>query len=120
MYVSFSLTPVQLGSRVDSDADSGSPRFLCRRHQQIPGLLATPIPIIYSKSHRIDENPAFIRVKISASWSRGGSAPSCAGCPPQQQCRVNTSCIGRSIRSTVIHVKFAPPNWYKSHHEEQV
>ncbi|EYC10110.1 hypothetical protein Y032_0057g2765 [Ancylostoma ceylanicum] len=37
---------------------------------------------------------------LLGAWAR--FAPSCAGCQPQQQLRVNTSWLVRSIRSTVI------------------
>ncbi|EYB89400.1 hypothetical protein Y032_0232g3032 [Ancylostoma ceylanicum] len=99
------------------------PRFSYRRYQQILDLLATLIPTMYSKSHRSDENPAFDRVKVPASWSRSGSAPSCAGCPPQQQRGMNMTWPVRSTRSTMIHVfarKFAPANLCKPRHGKRV
>ncbi|EYC17507.1 hypothetical protein Y032_0030g2096 [Ancylostoma ceylanicum] len=41
---------------------------------------------------------------MPAPRSRGGITPTCAGCSPQLQRRVNTFSPVRSMRSTVLHV----------------
>ncbi|EYC40098.1 hypothetical protein Y032_0629g845 [Ancylostoma ceylanicum] len=82
------------------------------------GKIVKILTVMFHRSEVTDvtKTPFLDKVKVRVSWSWFGSAPSCAGRPPQQQRRVNTSWPVRSMRSTVIHVlarEFAPANCYK-------
>ncbi|EYC45086.1 hypothetical protein Y032_0439g1494 [Ancylostoma ceylanicum] len=69
------------------------------------------------------KTPPLVGSKYPLLGAVAGFAPSCTGCPPQQQRQVNTSWPVRSIISTVIHAlarKFPPTNWHKPRHEKRI
>ncbi|EYC25908.1 hypothetical protein Y032_0011g1451 [Ancylostoma ceylanicum] len=93
------------------------------KNKKILDLLATLIPIIYSKTHRSDENPASDRVKIPAFWSRGWIRFKLCWLPAAAAKLVEhvlTCPINEINGDTRFAHKFAPANWYKLRHEKRV